>query len=110
MAPELFLRVVEIEEFDLGARRHDRADPAVAESQRHLDDGGLGLRNVAGRHALAPHEADFLIGHWRGGGPPRNGSSRNSRSVVVLNSHSIGVPIRAMARMKRASAAAMPSG
>ena len=36
-----------------------------------------------------------------GGGSPRNGNNRNKRSVVVLNSHSIGAPIRAMARMKR---------
>src|SRR5258707_3348946 len=52
----LFLGVVEIEEFDLGARRHDRADAAFAEPQRHLDDRRLGLRNVAGRHPLAQHE------------------------------------------------------
>ncbi len=50
---DLFLGVVEIEEFDLGARRHDRADR-------------LGLRNVAGRHPFAQHEADLLVGHRRG--------------------------------------------
>ena len=62
---DLLLGIIKVEEFDLGARRHDRADPPIAEPQRHLDDRRLGLRDMAGRHPLAQHEADLLVGDRR---------------------------------------------
>ena len=65
MPPQFVLGIVEVDELDLGARRHDSADAAVAEPQRHLDDRGLGRRDVAGRDPLAQHEADFLVGDRR---------------------------------------------
>ena len=101
-------RIVEIEKLDLRARRHHRADPAVAEPQRHLDDRGLGLRDVAGRDPLAQHEADLLVGDRRRLAAHRN--SRRIRSVVALKNHSSGAPSRAMPLIKRARAAAMRSG
>ena len=44
------------------------------------------------------------------GGSPCSGKIRRIRSVVALSNHSSGAPIRAIPRMKRASAAAMRSG
>ena len=66
MPPDLLFRIIEIEKLDLGARRHDGADPAIPEPERHLDDRGLALRDVAGRDPLAQHKADFLVGDRRG--------------------------------------------
>ena len=66
MPPDLLFGIIYIEKLDLGARRHDGADPAIAEPERHLDDCGLALRDVAGRHAFAQHKADFLVGNRRG--------------------------------------------
>ena len=47
-------------------RRHDGARPPIAETQRHLDDRGLGVRDVSGRNPLAQHKGDLLVGD--GGG------------------------------------------
>ena len=66
MPPDLVFGIIEIEKLDLGARRHDSADPAFPEPERHLDDRGLALRDVTGRNPLAQHKADFLVGDGRG--------------------------------------------
>src|SRR5487761_97573 len=62
LAPVLGRRIVEIEAFDLGARRHHRADQPVAEAKCHLDDDVLSLLQMAGSRRLAQQIGDLLLG------------------------------------------------
>ena len=65
LAAVLLLAVGEVEPFDLGARRHHRADATVAEAEHHLHDRRLGRLEMPGGRGLAQHQGDLFLGDGR---------------------------------------------
>ena len=66
LAPVLFGIVLQIEPFELRARRHYCIDAAIAQTQRHLHDRGLGGMDIAGGLRFAQHDGDLFFRYSRG--------------------------------------------